>query len=118
MATIEITAAAGNIGATIDLAAVPVLPETQAIAATLRLDPLGMLGSGSLLAAAAPDAVARLIAAGAGAGFLVSDIGVVEGDTSSVTIRSGSSRLPMPWFDTDEVGRALNRFRNGRTTEA
>lgn len=118
MATYEITAAAGNIGAEVDQAVVPVLPETQAIAAALGLDPLGMLGSGSLLATAAPDTVTGLIAAGADAGFAVTDIGEVKGDTPSVTIRAGSSRRPMPRFDTDEVSRALNQHRNGRTIEA
>ena len=39
----------------LDRDAVPVLPETAAVAEALGLDPLGMLASGSLLAAVEPD---------------------------------------------------------------
>jgi hydrogenase maturation factor len=117
MAAREITAAAGNLGATIDQAAVPVFPETQVIAAALELDPLGMLGSGSLLVASAPDAADTMIAAGAATGLLVTEIGTVIGGTSRVTIRRNGSRTPMPRFATDEVSRALNHFRTGRTTD-
>ena len=49
-------AAASTAGVKLDPAAIPVLPETKAIAAALGLDPLGMLASGSLLIAARPDA--------------------------------------------------------------
>src|SRR5262245_2839840 len=47
----ELVLAAGC-GAAVEREAVPVLPETAAIAAALDLDPLGMLASGSLLVAA------------------------------------------------------------------
>ena len=117
MAAREITAAAGNLGATIDQAAVPLFPETQVIAAALELDPLGMLGSGSLLVASAPDAVDTMIAAGAATGLLVTEIGTVIGGTTRVTFRRNGSRTPMPRFATDEVSRALNHFRTGRTTD-
>ena len=57
-------ALAADCGATVEREAVPVLPETEAIAGALDLDPLGMLASGSLLIAAAPaDAADRLITA-------------------------------------------------------
>jgi hydrogenase maturation factor len=41
-------ALAADCGATVEREAVPVLPETEAIAGALDLDPLGMLASGSL----------------------------------------------------------------------
>lgn len=118
MAVREI-AVASETGAELDGAAVPVLPETAAIAAELGLEPLGMLGSGSLLAAAAPDAVDDLIAAGGRAGILVSDIGYLREADEEFMIRRGNERAPLPELATDEVSRALNQYqerRGGNTT--
>jgi hydrogenase maturation factor len=110
MAVREI-AAASELGAELDGSAVPVLPETAAFAAELDLDPLGMLGSGSLLGAAAPDSVHGLIAAGRQAGFLVTDIGYLREADGGLVIRRGSELLPLPELATDEVSRALNHYR-------
>lgn len=115
MAVREI-AAASETGAELDWAAVPVLPETAAIAAELGLDPLGMLGSGSLLAAAVPDAVDDLIAAGRRAGILVSDIGYLRKAGEGFVIRNGNEQRPLPELATDEVSRALNQARRGGNT--
>ena len=117
MAVREI-AAAGELGAEIDRRAVPVLPETRAIAEELGLDPLGMLGSGSLLVAADPDAVPALIAVGADAGIDVHDLGLVVPAVEGITVRDGEDQAPMPRFDTDEVSRALNQYREGRNEGA
>lgn len=118
MAVREIAAAGGELGAAIDRNAVPVLPETRAIAEELGLDPLGMLGSGSLLVAANPDAVAALITAGSGAGIDVQELGHVVAATEGITLRDSRHQTPMPRFDTDEVSRALNQYRQGRNAGA
>jgi hydrogenase maturation factor len=112
----EITAA-GNLGAVIEATSVPVLPETKAIAAELGLDPLGMLGSGSLLATANPSAVPNLIAAAADAGVQMTEIGQITWEAASVILQRGNDRVPLPQFDTDEVSRALIQFQGGRNED-
>lgn len=100
-------AAAARCGATIDADAIPILAETEAIAAHFGLDPLGMLASGSLLAAAAPDSVHDLIAAGAAVGIAVRTIGTVTPpDEGFVMADQGTLHL-LPTFDRDEVTRVL-----------
>ena len=97
----ELALAAGC-GATIDREAVPVLPETSAIAGALGLDPLGMLASGSLLAAAQPDAVERLV----GLGLDVTPIGqLTAGDRFLLRADGGERELPA--YDSDETTRVL-----------
>ena len=94
----ELALAAGC-GAAIDGDAVPVLPETAAVAEALGLDPLGMLASGSLLAAVEPGAVDRLLTAG------VSEIG--ELTESGFVLRSASGEQELPVYNTDETARVL-----------
>src|SRR3990170_159070 len=102
----ELALAAGC-GAMIDQDAVPILAETAAIAAELGLDPLGMLASGSLLAAADPGAVGSLIAAGAAAGITVTPIGAVTNQPARFTIRAGGTERELPVYASDEVTRVL-----------
>ena len=99
----ELALAAGC-GAAIDLEAVPILPETVAIADALGLDPLGMLASGSLLAAADPDAVDRLVSA---SGFPLTPIGEVTPADSGFVLRAGGAERELPAYDSDETARAL-----------
>ncbi|MDQ3694812.1 MAG: AIR synthase-related protein [Chloroflexota bacterium] len=113
MAVREIAAAA-EAGAWLDTRSIPLLTETTAIAGYLGLDPLGMLGSGSLLATAAPEAVPGLIAAAAAAGFAVHDIGQVLPSADGIHQHEGGTVTDLPTFDTDEVSRALDEFRNQR----
>ena len=66
-----------------------------------------MLASGSLLAAAEPDAVAGLVAAGRRNGISVTTIGeVTNGDAGCVLVSNGARR-DLPLFPSDEVTRVL-----------
>lgn len=103
----EIAEAAGC-GVTLNLSAVPILPETAAIAGALGLDPLGLLASGSLLAAASPARAADLIAAGRTAGFDVTDIGEISAEPGSFLLATGGREVPLPEFDSDELTRVLS----------
>jgi hydrogenase expression/formation protein HypE len=98
----ELALAAGC-GATIDRAAVPIMPETAAIADALGLDPLGMLASGSLLAAAEPSAVERLL----GIGFAVTPIGELTDARNGFVLRTDGVERELPAFDSDETARVL-----------
>ena len=106
MAVRELASAAGC-GAALDRAVVPLLPETAAIAALLGIDPLGMLASGCLLAAAPPAAVPALRDAGAAAGIAVTEIGRVTDAAEGFALRTEDGMAELPRFDTDEVSRAL-----------
>jgi len=100
----ELAQAAGC-GAAIDLDAVPILPETAAIAEALGLDPLGMLASGSLLAAAEPAAVERLVSTSR---FPLTPIGEVTPPGSGFVLRGDGSERELPAYDSDETARALS----------
>jgi hydrogenase maturation factor len=103
-------ALAADCGATVEREAVPVLPETEAIAGALGLDPLGMLASGSLLIAAAPDSADRLISAGHGIGVRLTRIGEVTPWAGRSCFTAGVE-LELPLHETDEIGRAMTRRR-------
>jgi hydrogenase expression/formation protein HypE len=101
----ELALAAGC-GATIDRDAVPIMPETAAIADTFGLDPLGMLASGSLLAAADPDAVDRLVSMSGTLGIRLTPIGeVTEG--RRFLLRANGVEQELPVFGSDETTRVL-----------
>lgn len=102
----ELVAAAGC-GAFVNADVVPILPETDAIAAALGLDPFGILASGSLLAAVQADAVAGAIAAGEAAGLRVTCIGKVMPAEQGFTVISQRGSRELPVFASDEVTRVL-----------
>jgi hydrogenase maturation factor len=89
----------------IDAGAIPVFPETEAICSALRLDPLGLLASGALLAvvssADAPAVVERL----AHDGIDGAVIGTVESGPPGVILVAEDRALPFPSFARDELAR-------------
>jgi hydrogenase maturation factor len=102
----ELADAAGH-GATVFREKIPVLPETVAIADRLGLDPLGLLASGALLAAVAPDRAHAAIAAGQAADIPVALIGeIASAERGFVLVERGVPR-PLPEFASDEVARVL-----------
>jgi len=102
----ELALAAGC-GATIDRDAVPIRPETAAIAGALGLNPLGMLASGSLLAAADPEAVERLISISGTLGFHLTPIGEVTERGSRFVLRANGIEQELPVYQSDETTRVL-----------
>jgi hydrogenase maturation factor len=102
----ELALAAGC-GATLDLGAVPVLPETRAVADHFGLEPCGMLASGALLAAASPAAVPSIMDACRAAGVPIARIGTVTEEADGIRwIRDGHLE-ELPEFNQDEVSRVL-----------
>lgn len=99
---------ASGVGAVIDAEAIPILPETEAIASALGLDPLGMLASGALLMAARPEAVPAILSAGKQAELPVTVIGHLTDEPGIFTLRTGSESRPLPEFAVDEVARWLS----------
>jgi hydrogenase maturation factor len=101
----EITGAAG-LGAVINADAIPFYPETQAICNHLDLNPLGLIASGSLLAAVAPEDASAIITALKRQNIQVTQIGTVcEGhNVIQVSTTEGTER-PLPTFTRDEIAR-------------
>ena len=83
--------------------ALPVFPETIEMGRLLGIDPLGLIGSGSLLICCRPDRAVRLVAALNEAGVAVADIGeVTAGDPGIDAVENGSSVM-WPVFEVDEI---------------
>lgn len=99
-------AQAADVGLAIDEAAILVLPECDRLCHHFGLNPLGLIGSGSLLIAVAPpqaDAVVHRLQAN---GIHAAVIGEVLAQESGCLLRAvdGSTR-PLPKFDRDEITR-------------
>jgi hydrogenase expression/formation protein HypE len=95
-------------GVEIDATAVPILPETLAIADALAVDPLGMLASGSLLIAARPDAVSGIMRDIEAAGIPISIVGLLTTAADDFSLVSDGMRQDLPEFAVDEVARLLS----------
>lgn len=105
-AVLELATVSGT-GAEIEMDAVPILPETLAVADALGIDPLGMLASGSLLIAARSDAVSRIIRDVKAAGIPIGVIGRLTDDPSDFSLIANGKRRGLPEFAVDEVARLL-----------
>jgi hydrogenase maturation factor len=105
-------AEASGAGLEIDRAAVPVLPETRALCDALRLDPLGLLASGCLIAAVAPADEAAALAALHAAAIGVWPVGRATPADAGLALRAGTERHELPSFPRDELARWLSGTMN------
>ena len=97
--------AAGGRRLRLHLDKVPVYPQTAGICHLLGLDPLGLIGSGSLLITCSTAAADPLAAALAGAGIEVTQIGEVLERGEGIEAFEGASPAVWPHFTRDEVSR-------------
>jgi hydrogenase maturation factor len=104
-AALELAEAAGLSPALV-YEAINWLPETLAVCEDRGLDPMGLLGSGCLLAAVSPDAADQALDALSRAGLIASRIGRVESGIRATLSHVGRTR-PLPRFARDEALRAL-----------
>lgn len=102
----ELAEASGT-GLRIDADAVPILGETHAVCDALGLDPLGLLASGCLIAALAPEDKAAALAALAAAGVAAAVIGDVVSGGDGIKLRQAGEERPWPIFARDELARYL-----------
>lgn len=98
-------AVASDAGVTISREAIPILPETHAVAEALQLDPLGILASGSLLIAARPESVPAIVREVSASGIPVTAIGMLTEDPSEIAMTSNGKVESLPEFAVDEVAR-------------
>ncbi len=105
-ALVELSAASGREVA-VERDAVPVYGETTRLCALLGADPLGLIGSGSLLICCAPEEAGALLEALRAADVAATDIGVVGGRGAGVSARASGRPVAWPVFTVDEAARLL-----------
>lgn len=80
---------ASGVGARVDIANIPLLDITARKCAELSIDPLRLIGSGSMLIAIAPEDSGVIESAFEGSGIRLTKIGVCTEDTAVLGIESG-----------------------------
>ncbi len=99
----ELSTAAGA-GAVIDEQSLPFFPETLALCPPLGIDPLGLIASGALLLAVAPQDAAQIVAALRADGIAAQIIGAIRAEPG-VYLRGPAGERPLPQFPRDEISR-------------
>jgi hydrogenase expression/formation protein HypE len=100
-------ASAAKAGALVSRAAIPLFPETRAIADALEIDPLGLLASGSLLATVPAAGMADVERACREAAMPFAWIGKIVPTESGMILREERGEVELPAFSTDEAARVL-----------
>ncbi|NLE45820.1 MAG: hydrogenase expression protein [Chloroflexi bacterium] len=104
----ELAQAAGY-GLEVQESDIPILPETQLLCERLKLDPLGLIASGSLLMAVAPDDSEAIQGALTSAGIASARIGrIVEDADRTVMCHDSLGERPLPEFARDEIARLFD----------
>ncbi len=96
---------AGGRGLRIRRDRLPVYSRTRRVADMLGIDPLGLIGSGSLLICCRPDCADRLRSEMEKAGIMATDIGAVTGDGPGIDALEKETSVIWPHFDVDEITR-------------
>jgi hydrogenase expression/formation protein HypE len=91
---------------------IPMYPETEAICQALGLNPLGVIGSGSLLIACRPSAAEGLMAELGAAGIDAVCVGEVQpGETGVDAVDPSGNQAAWPDFEVDEITRLFSDLR-------
>lgn len=96
---------AGHHRIRVDIDSIPVFPETKKICRMLDIDPLGLIGSGSLLICCKKNHRENLITAIREAGIDVTCIGEVLEEGQGVDAVKHAKRVDWPTFEVDEITR-------------
>jgi hydrogenase maturation factor len=84
-----------------------VLPESAEFCSALGLDPLGLIASGSLLAAVAPGDARKLVDALAREGIAAYEIGRITDASEGLKLLALDGARDLPRFSRDELARYL-----------
>ena len=96
---------AGNHRIKIDLDAIPVFAETQKICSMLGIQPLGLIGSGSLLICCREAGCQSLMKTIRQSGIEINCIGEVLESGQGIQAVSGGQAIDWPRFEVDEITR-------------
>ncbi len=102
----ELSIAAGR-GVEVTEELIAVLPETKRLCAHFRIDPMGLIASGSLLAVVDPRDTEKVLKGYQKAGIAATRIGTVTGKKDGVTIRNKSGKRPLKLPERDEITKIL-----------
>ena len=100
-------AAASQLGLVAEAESVPLLPECAAICEALELDPLGLLGSGALIATMAAGDVPRALRALDRVGVSGWEIGQMMDPSDGLWLIDRTGERTLPEFRRDELARYL-----------
>ncbi len=89
----------------VDMERIPVFEETRRLCRLLGIDPLGLIGSGSLLICCRPADADRLTADIRAAGIRITKIGEVIAGKKGVSAFKEGKPVPWPRFEVDEITR-------------
>lgn len=96
---------AGGCGLRLFADRIPFFEETLQICSLMGIDPMGLIGSGSLLICCRPEAAETLCRKLAAAGIRVTDIGEVTAAESGIQAEADGHAVAWPVFDVDEITR-------------
>lgn len=96
---------AGDHQLDIHLDRIPILPETARVCELLEIDPLGLIGSGSLLIVCRPETVDNLMQALAAEDIAVAYIGEIKRPGQGVRAHRNDVPVTCPEFAVDEITR-------------
>jgi hydrogenase maturation factor len=99
---------AGHHRIRVDVDSIPVYPQTARICNLLSLDPLGLIGSGSLLICCRPDAQGQLLKALRRVDIAVTHVGDIRNPGQGID--AFRQRRPVDWprFEADEITRLFS----------
>jgi hydrogenase maturation factor len=99
-------ASASEVGITLDLETIPILPVTQQICRYFGLDPIGLISSGTLLLTIPPGRWRSLQPLFQSQGVAAQIIGTVRAERGILAHRHGKS-VPFSYSETDELTKVL-----------
>lgn len=100
-------AAAANLGLVTEAESMPVLPESAAVCAALGIDPLGLLGSGSLIATLPASETPRALRALDAIGVTGWEVGQMMEASDGLWLIDRAGEHTLPEFPRDELARYL-----------
>ena len=101
-ALVELSIAGGH-KIKINMNHIPVYPQTQKICDLLNIDPLGLIGSGSLLICCRSAESQELMQRINAAGVEITCIGEVSGEGQEIQAYEGKKPVSWPSFEVDEI---------------
>jgi len=104
-------ASASRVGLRIELAAMPVLPETRAVCTALGADPLRLIGSGALLIGTPPERSRAILAALQAAGIMAAVVARALPASEGMCLVAADGKLqPLEPPESDELWRVKARL--------
>lgn len=99
---------AGGYGIEVQVSQIPILQETETVCQPFNLDPLGLIGSGSLLICCHPEISASLQSQILSAGIECAHIGSVTAKGPGIDAMEGETIVAWPRFAVDEITRLFS----------